>query len=203
MTERVAFDGVLVVGAGLAGLAAALAATPRRALVLSPAPLTQAAASAWAQGGMAAALGRGDSPELHAADTVAAGAGLCDPAMAALLARDAVGAVEWLAGLGVPFDRDGEGRFALGLEAAHSRARIAKVKGDRAGLAVMTAVDAAAIAAPHVEVREGLRLRALLQDGEGRVAGVLAQGPGGMVEITAPATVLATGGLGGLYAVTT
>ena len=203
MAERTHFDGVLVVGAGLAGLAAALAAAPRRALVLSPAPLTEAAASAWAQGGMAAALGVEDSAELHAADTVAAGAGLTDPEMAALLAREAAAAVDWLAGLGVPFDRLADGAYSVGLEAAHSRPRIAKVKGDRAGLAVMTAVDAAALAAAHVEVREGLRLRALLQDGEGRVTGVLAQSPGGMVEITAPATVLATGGLGGLYAVTT
>jgi L-aspartate oxidase len=203
MAERITFDGVLVVGAGLAGLAAALAAAPRRALVLSPGPLTKAAASAWAQGGMAAALSPDDSPALHAADTVAAGGGLTDPAMAALLAHEGPGAVEWLAGLGVPFDRDAHGSFALGLEAAHSRPRIAKVRGDQAGLAVMKTMARAAGAAPHIAIREGLRVRALLRDGAGRITGVLAEGASGFVEIDAPATILATGGVGGLYAVTT
>src|SRR5207253_87845 len=123
-----------------------------------------------------------DSPALHAADTVAAGAGLTDPAMAALLAREGPAAVEWLADLGVPFDRDGRGGFALGLEAAHSRPRIAKVKGDQAGLAVMKTMAAAAEAAAHVEIREGLRVRALLRDGEGRIRGVLAQSASDLVE---------------------
>jgi L-aspartate oxidase len=80
---------------------------------------------------------------------------------------------------------------------------VARVKGDQAGKAVMQAVAAAALAAAHVEVREGVRARALLQDGEGRVRGVLAEHAGGLIEITAPAVILATGGLGGLYAVTT
>jgi L-aspartate oxidase len=203
MAEQITFDGVLVVGAGLAGLAAALAAGPRQALVLSPGPLTKAAASAWAQGGMAAALSPDDSPALHAADTVAAGAGLTDPAIAALLAREAPAAVSWLADLGVPFDRKADGSFALGLEAAHSRPRIAKVRGDQAGLAVMKTMARAAGAAPHIEIREGLRVRALLRDGEGRITGVLAEGVSGLIEIAAPATILATGGIGGLYAVTT
>src|SRR3954468_9979596 len=121
MAERIDFDGIVVVGAGLAGLAAALAAAPRRALVISPAPLTQAAASSWAQGGVAAALSAGDEPAFHAADTIAAGAGLSDPRMAELLAAEGPEAVRWLAGLGAPFDRDVEGGFSQGLEAAHSR----------------------------------------------------------------------------------
>jgi L-aspartate oxidase len=203
MPERLEFDGVVVVGAGLAGLAAALAAAPRKALVLSPAPLTQAAASSWAQGGVAAALSAGDEPAFHAADTIAAGAGLTDPTMAELLAAEGPGAVRWLAGLGAPFDRDVEGGFSQGLEAAHSRARIARVKGDQAGRAVMEAVAAAARSAPHIEIREGVRVRALLQDAEGRIGGVLAESVGQLFEIAAPATVLATGGIGGLYAVTT
>ena len=71
MTDLEHFDGVLVIGAGLAGLAAALSAAPRKALVLSPSPLAGVSASAWAQGGVAAALSEGDQPELHAADTIA------------------------------------------------------------------------------------------------------------------------------------
>jgi len=203
MTDRIAHDGVLIVGAGLAGLSAALAAAPRKALVLTGAPLNHGCSSAWAQGGMAVALGGDDTPALHAADTVAAGAGLVDPRMAALLTEEGPEAVRALAALGAPFDRDGAGAFAQSLEAAHSRARVARVKGDQAGRAIMAAAAAAALAARHVEVRDGYRLRGLLQDAEGRIRGVVAQRGRTLVEITAPAVVLATGGIGGLYAVTT
>ena len=200
---RVVHDGVLVVGAGLAGLTAALAAAPRKVLVLTDAALNHGCSSAWAQGGMAAALSDGDSPERHAADTIAAGAGLVDPEMAALLAREGPAAVRALADLGAPFDRTADGGFVQGLEAAHSRARVARVGGDQAGAAIMRAVMIAVLAARHIEVRTGHRLRGLLQDASGRVRGVVAEHEGARVEITAPATVLATGGIGGLYAVTT
>ena len=93
MVERIRHDGILVVGAGLAGLSAALAASPRKVMVLSGAALNHGCSSAWAQGGMAAALTGDDAPALHAADTVAAGAGLVDPAMAGLLAAEGPEAV--------------------------------------------------------------------------------------------------------------
>jgi L-aspartate oxidase len=200
---RETFDGVIVVGAGLAGLSAALAAAPRPVLILSAAPIGEGCASAWAQGGMAAALRAGDTPELHAADTLAAGDGLCDPAAVAILTREAPDAVRRLAALGAPFDREEGGAFVQGLEAAHSRARVAKVGGDGAGLAIMRAVIAAVGAAPHIQIREGVRVRSLLQDDTGRVHGVVAEQDGAVREIVAPATLLATGGVGGLYAVTT
>jgi L-aspartate oxidase len=200
---RIAHDGVLVVGAGLAGLSAALAAAPRKTLVLTDAPLSHGCSSAWAQGGMAAALSDGDSAERHAADTVAAGAGLVDPTMARLLTEEGPAAVRALADLGAPFDRTPDGAFAQSLEAAHSRPRVARVKGDQAGKAIMDVVITAVLAAPHIEVRAGHRLRGLLQDAEGRMRGVIAEHAGALIEITAPATILATGGVGGLYAVTT
>jgi L-aspartate oxidase len=201
--RRLHHDGVVVVGAGLAGLTAALAAAPAKALVLTGAALNQGCSSAWAQGGMAAALAADDAPALHAADTVEAGAGLVDPAMALLLAEEGPAAVRALADLGAPFDRTADGGFAQSLEAAHSRARVARVKGDQAGREIMQAVTVAAMAARHIEVRAGARLRALLQDADGRVRGVVAEIAGERVEITARAVVLATGGVGGLYAVTT
>jgi L-aspartate oxidase len=201
--RRIAHDGVLVVGAGLAGLTAALAAAPRKVLVLTEAALSHGCSSAWAQGGMAAALTEGDTPDQHAADTVAAGAGLVDEAMARLLATEGPAAVRALAALGAPFDRTDQGGFAQSLEAAHSRPRIARVKGDQAGRAIMEAVVVAVLAARHIEVRTGHRLRGLLQDADGRVRGVVAEHAGETVEIAAPATLLATGGVGGLYAVTT
>jgi L-aspartate oxidase len=201
--RRITHDGVLVVGAGLAGLSAALAAAPRKVLVLTDAPLNHGCSSAWAQGGMAAALSDGDSAEAHAADTIAAGAGLVDPAMARILTEEGPAAVRALASLGAPFDRTGDGAFAQSLEAAHSRPRVARVKGDQAGAAIMQAVAVAVLASPHVAVWAGHRLRGLLQDASGRVHGVVAQHKGALVEIVAPATILATGGVGGLYAVTT
>ena len=131
--DRLSFDGVLIVGAGLAGLSAALSAAEagRSVLVLSAAPLGEGCSSAWAQGGMAAALSPDDDPFLHAADTIAAGAGLVDPAMAKLLTEEGPAAVRRLAALGAPFDRDGQS-FVQSLEAAHSRPRVARVGGDGA-----------------------------------------------------------------------
>ena len=203
MTSRERHDGVLIVGAGLAGLSAALAAVPTRALVLTDAPLASGCSSAWAQGGMAAALSDGDSPRQHAADTIAAGAGLVEPSMARLLTEEGPAAVRALAALGAPFDRKADGGFAQSLEAAHSQPRVARVKGDQAGTAIMQALIAHVRAQPHIEVREGFRLRGLMQDADGRVRGVVAEHDGGRVEITARAVILASGGIGGLYAETT
>jgi L-aspartate oxidase len=196
-------DGIVVVGAGLAGLTAALAAAPTPVLVLTEAPLNAGCSSAWAQGGMAAALAGDDSPALHADDTVAAGAGLVDEAMARLLAEEGPEAVRALARLGAPFDRTADGAFAQSLEAAHGKARVARVKGDQAGRAIMQAVAAAVLAAPHIKVRQGAKLTGLLQAQDGRIRGVLAELDGRSTEIVASAVVLATGGIGGLYAVTT
>jgi L-aspartate oxidase len=204
MFERLDIDGVLVIGAGLGGLSAALAAAPRPTLVVSPAPLGEGCASSWAQGGMAAAFGADDSPALHAADTMVAGVGLCDPESVAVLTREGPGAVRALAELGAPFDRAPDGRFAQSLEAAHSHPRVARVGGDGAGRAIMSAVIGAVRANSHIQLMEGARALTLIQDTSGRVLGALLQTSGGQrVEVRAAATILACGGLGGLYAVTT
>jgi L-aspartate oxidase len=201
--ELVRHPGVVVIGAGLAGLTAALAAAPRRVLVLSPTPLGDGAASAWAQGGMAAALAEDDDPALHAADTSAAGAGLCDPEAVRILTTEGPAAVRALADLGAPFDRRADGAFIQSLEAAHSRPRVARVGGDGAGRAIMRAVIAAVRSADHIEVREGVRALSLVRDLDGAIRGVLVAQGRRLIEIHADAVVLATGGLGGLYSVTT
>ncbi len=204
--ERTALpDGtVLIVGAGLAGLFLALKLSPRRTCVLSPAPLGESAASAWAQGGLAAALSPEDSPALHAQDTVSAGAGLVDPAVAALIAHEGPARVLDLLALGVPFDRSVDGSLRQSLEAAHSRPRVARVAGDLAGKAIMDALIAAVSASATIDILEGWTARALLQDGNGRVRGVLARRAcGAMAAIGAGETVLAVGGAGGLWRVTT
>ena len=203
MTERVHHDGVLIVGAGLAGLSAALSAAPHKALVLTAQPLLRGSSSAWAQGGIAAALGAPDHASVHAADTVAAGAGIDDSRVAERITAEGRGAVERLVRAGAPFARTETGGYALSLEAAHSHPRVARVKGDGAGRAIMEAVVATALASPTVEIRQNVKLLALLKDADGRVRGVLAEDGGKQVEFVAAATILATGGLGGLYAVTT
>ncbi len=201
--QRLILDGPLVVGGGLAGLAAALECAPRRALLITPAPLLDACSSAWAQGGMAAALSENDSPALHAADTVTAGAGLVDPEAARALTDKGAETVEWLARMGAPFDRDADGRFAISREAAHSMARIARVGGDGAGRAILSALVVAARAAAHLDTWEDARLLALVRADSGRVAGAVVERAGRRIHTLAPAVILATGGVGGLYAVTT
>ncbi|MFC0632994.1 L-aspartate oxidase [Brevundimonas balnearis] len=201
--ERLRHDGPLIIGGGLAGLSAALESAPRPTLVVTPSPLLQACSSAWAQGGMAAALSAGDTPALHAADTARAGAGLVEDVAARVLTAQGRETVEWLAALGAPFDRDDAGGFAVSLEAAHSVARVARVGGDGAGRAILSALVTAARAAPHIRTIEDGRLRALIQDATGRVRGAVVERAGRLIEVLAPAVTLATGGVGGLYAVTT
>lgn len=195
---------ILIIGAGLAGLFLALRLAPRPCIIISPAPLGQAASSAWAQGGLAAALHPQDSPDQHAADTIAAGAGLVDPAIAKLIAEDGPKRVRDLIELGVPFDRTPDGQLALSLEAAHSHPRVARVAGDLAGKAIMGALTAAVRASDHIRLIEHTRAVGLLQDDNGRIAGAIFKDTRGRKStIVSPETVLCTGGSGGLFRVTT
>ena len=194
---------ILIVGGGLAGLFLALKLAPRPCTVLTLAPLGQAAASSWAQGGLAAALAADDNADLHAADTIAAGDGIVDPVVARLIAHDGPARVRDLIEIGVPFDRTAAGDLALSLEAAHSRARVARVAGDLAGMAIMEALTYAIAASSHIEVIENAKALSLLQDDQGRVCGVLAERGGEFEQVAAAETVLCTGGSGGLYSITT
>jgi L-aspartate oxidase len=200
-------DGIVVVGAGLAGLFTALKLAPLPVTVISPAPFGEGASSLWAQAGIAAALSEGDTPEDHAGDTVRAGAGIVDEAVALLMAREARERIEDLLRYGVPFDKDLEGRLALGHEAAHRTHRILHVKGDTAGRAIMGAVTEAARATPSITVLEGYTARDLIVR-NGRVQGIALapvdgdEGKEGLV-LRARAVVLATGGAGQIYAITT
>jgi len=199
VTER--FDAI-VVGAGLAGMLTALELRPLRVALISYRSLGEATSSAWAQGGIAAAVGDDDSPARHAADTIAAGAGLVERRVAARLAADAPQAIERVAALGVRFDRDGD-RYALSREAAHSRRRVLRAGGDATGAELMRAIERAVRESAAIVAFEGVSARDVLLAG-GRVRGLIvrrADGP--LATLAAPAVVLATGGLGGLYRFTT
>ena len=198
---------VLVIGAGLAGLFAALKMAPRQVTVMAAGKRTNGAASKWAQGGIAAALGPDDSVDAHVADTLAAGAGLVDEDIARLVAGDAAARIADLEALGVSFNRDAKGDYALGREAAHSHNRIVGVSGDQAGRAIMAALIGQAESAPNIDFLEGFSAYELAVE-DGRVVGVFARPANGNalsgpLLIRARATILATGGIGHLYAVTT
>ena len=113
-------DGALILGAGIAGLFTALKLAPMPSIVLAGTRPGLSGSSAWAQGGIAAAVGEGDSWQSHAHDTMVAGAGLCDPRIVDLVAQEAPARIEDLVGYGAPFDRNGDGSLAVGREAAHS-----------------------------------------------------------------------------------
>ncbi|MCK0198689.1 L-aspartate oxidase [Ancylobacter sp. 6x-1] len=200
-------DRIIVVGAGIAGLATALRLAaphaPLKVTLISAGTLGTEAATAWAQGGIAAALDPDDHPNLHAIDTLKAGAGLSEPVVAHLVAGGAGEAIGWLETLGAPFDRDAAGRIALGLEAAHSRRRIAHAGGDATGREVLKTLIRAALTSSNIEIRDHTRLTGLMRDGHGRIAGVSVERAGERIVLHGRAVVLATGGLGGLYASTT
>ena len=143
---------VVIIGGGLAGLFTALKLAPHPVTVISTRSLGQATSSTWAQGGIAAAVAEGDTPEAHAADTVSVGAGLVNDNMALSLAREAAARIDDLLAIGVPLDRDSAGRLAVSREAAHSARRIVHVGGDQAGKAVMEALIAAVRETPSIRV---------------------------------------------------
>lgn len=197
---------VIIVGGGLAGLFAALKLAPRPVTIITPRPLGEGASSAWAQAGVAAAIGMDDSPEKHAADTIKAGAGLCDEAIVNMIVREAPARIEDLLRYGVPFDRDEEGRLKLSREAAHSERRVVGVKGDQAGRSIMAALIAAARRRPSIRVLENISALDLAIS-DGRAIGVHAYAtrepqPESFF-LPASAIILATGGIGQLYEMTT
>jgi L-aspartate oxidase len=196
-------DRIIIIGGGIAGLATAIRLAPLPATLIAGAPLATGAATVWAQGGVAAAIAADDAPSLHAADTVKAGAGISDAAVAQAVASEAPAAIAWLEAMGTPFDRDASGKLALGLEAAHSRRRIVHAHGDASGRAILETLIATARATPSIDIIEDARADSLVTDRDGAIAGVMVRRGGARDYLIARAVVLATGGIGGLYPHTT
>ena len=200
---------VCVVGSGVAGLCVALHA---RAAGLSVAVVTKVlvddGSTRWAQGGIAAVLDPADTPEAHARDTHVAGVGLCEPAAVDALVHEGPERLRQLIGWGAAFDRDPDGHLMLTREGGHSANRIVHAGGDATGAEVQRALVSAVHADPGITLVEHAMVLDLLHDAAGRAAGitlhVLGEGSeDGVGAVRARAVVLATGGMGQVYAATT
>jgi L-aspartate oxidase len=209
---------VVVVGSGIAGVTAALsthAALPESNILLITKSLLDDGSTRWAQGGIAAALGPGDTPDQHLTDTLAAGAGICDVDAVRALVNDGPAAVRRLIALGAKLDRGASGVLELTREGGHLRRRIAHAGGDATGAEISRALlcalaDAGAGADEGVgiDVIEHAMSLDLLLAGDGSVAGltlhVIGEGQqDGVGAVHTPAVVLATGGMGQVYSATT
>lgn len=192
----------LVVGSGVAGLHTAWRASNAGEVIILTKRSLFDSATAYAQGGIAAALGAGDSPELHRRDTLAAGAALCDAEAVQVLVEEGPARIRELATAGAHFDLDPRGKFQLGKEAAHSRRRIVHALGDQTGAEVARTLVEKVRESPHITVYELTRVLDLIVH-NGECIGVKATVAGKPVEIIADTTVLATGGCGQIYKYTT
>ncbi|MEU0579029.1 L-aspartate oxidase [Streptomyces griseoincarnatus] len=199
---------VVVVGSGVAGLTAALRceAAGLTTVVVTKARLDDGS-TRWAQGGIAAALGEGDTPEQHLDDTLVAGAGLCDEEAVRILVTEGPDAVRRLIATGAQFDQSGDGGLELTREGGHHRRRIAHAGGDATGAEISRAL-VEAVRARGMRTIENALVLDLLTDAEGRTAGVTlhVMGEGqhdGVGAVRAPAVVLATGGMGQVFSATT
>ncbi len=193
----------IIIGGGLAGLCVALAMAPAPVVVLARREeRTASTSSSLAQGGLAAAMGDDDTPALHAADTLAAGAGLCDATTVGIVTQEAAAAVARLESWGVKFDREADGRLALGLEGAHSRRRIVHAGGDSTGAFIIKALVGRAKGCPSITlIKDADATDIAAQDGAVRKVEFIHAGQ--KRSIAAENVILCTGGAGALWEDTT
>jgi L-aspartate oxidase len=202
---------VVVIGSGIAGLTAALqlrASPTVGSVMVVTKDLLSAGSTQWAQGGIAAALGPGDTPDQHLHDTLVAGAGVCDEEAVRVLVTEGPDAVRELISLGTVFDHTEAGELSLTREGGHRRDRIAHAGGDATGAEIQRALVAAVRAAPDIDVTEHALVLDLVPGADGGVAGVTlhVMGEGqrdGVGAVLCRAVVLASGGLGQVFSATT
>ncbi len=202
-TTPVLLTDVLVIGGGIAGVSAALAAaeTGRSVLVVSKTPLNQTN-TAWAQGGVAAVLTDEDSVDLHVADTLRVGAGLSDADVTRHIVERGADSVRWLTDLGVAFDRDQDGELELGREGGHSVSRVVHANGDSTGAEIQRVVGEALANDPRITCKFDAFVRDLLLQ-DGRCVGAVLLIDGAELAVQASSVVVASGGAGQMYRETT
>ncbi len=194
---------ILIVGAGIAGLACALRCESANVVVLTKSAIQTGGASLYAQGGVAAAVGVSDSPELHAIDTITASSGLADARRVAQFVQEGPETIDLLVRLGARFDRDEFGKLNLGQEGAHNKRRIVHAQGDATGAELVRVLYDAVEQQPNIELLHGQLALDLAHDQSGSIAGLWVWNDDAPRLLKARAVVLATGGSGRLYRYTT
>ncbi|MBQ9242769.1 MAG: L-aspartate oxidase [Proteobacteria bacterium] len=193
-----------IIGGGVAGLSAALGLKNKRVIVLTKSEFGRGGSTPIAQGGIACAMGKDDTPELHAVDTMIAGDGLSIKGCVDVLTREGPARIRELIEVGAQFDRTPDGELSFGREAAHSRRRILHAHGDSTGAEVQRALTEAVRRAENIQVIENCYVVDIIRR-DGRVIGVygIINGTSTIIEVASPAVVLACGGIGRIYQYTT
>ncbi len=207
MADSIFRPDVVIVGSGVAGLTTALNLAPRKVCIITKSTLGVNTSSMWAQGGIAAAVGINDSVKSHIEDTVATAKGLADENVIVKVVNEAKNIINDLESFGVNFDKNDDGSFDLGLEAAHSNKRIVRSKGDSSGIEIMRGLIEKVLNSNNITILENVSIDSIMSENNTihGVIGRLAQDniPDNHVIIECSNVVLATGGLGGIFANTT
>ena len=195
-------NSIVIVGAGLAGLFTAIKLAPLNVVIVASKKLGSGTSSQWAQAGIAAAMGKSDSILSHLKDTIDVGGGIVDEKIAELVITNGPSRVNDLIALGVPFDKDTNNELILRKEAAHQHNRIVSVRGDMTGKKIMETLTRIVKKSDHIRVIEGYNATELHQI-DGKIQGISIQKENKVELINSNCVVLATGGIGQLYKITT
>ena len=195
-------NSIVIVGAGLAGLFTAIKLAPLNVVIVASKKLGSGTSSQWAQAGIAAAMGKSDSILSHLKDTIDVGGGIVDEKIAELVITNGPSRVNDLIALGVPFDKDTNNELILRKEAAHQHNRIVSVRGDMTGKKIMETLTQIVKKSDHIRVIEGYNATELHQI-DGKIQGISMQKENKVELINSNCVVLATGGIGQLYKITT
>ncbi len=195
-------NSIVIVGAGLAGLFTAIKLAPLNVVIVASKKLGSGTSSQWAQAGIAAAMGKSDSISSHLKDTIDVGGGIVDKKIAELVVTNGPNRVNDLIALGVPFDKDTNNELILRKEAAHQHNRIVSVRGDMTGKKIMETLTQIVKKSDHIQIIEGYNATELHQI-DGKIEGISIQKDNKVELINSNCVVLATGGIGQLYKITT
>ena len=207
MTEKIYSPDVVIVGGGVAGLTVALNLAPRRVCVITKNNLGVNTSSSWSQAGIAASIDKDDSNEKHLDDTLKTAKGLANKEVVEKIVSESVNVIKDLESIGVQFDKNPDGSFNLGLEGAHSHNRIVGSKGDSSGIEIMRGLINKVKSSEHITILENVSIDSIMHE-DNTIYGVIGRFtdknvPNNHVVIQSSHIVLATGGLGGIFANTT